>query len=470
MPTPEMQLISRIIREGRVAFNTTIEWGITQDDFLTQEGSGIFSHVAGYHRTIESKGSIPGKYVFREQYPHFELCDDDSMTTEALCAEVRKRRLTKEVKQQAQEAIENAELDPIAAASLLHSSCTRTIELGMSKKTDIGFGSALKEIISDYNLNEEGLYPVKATWPWPTLQAVTGGVQEDDYVVLYGRPKSMKSWVLSALIAHFFMMSKKVLIYTKEMTPKNIFKRIASCCAKIPYQEFRRGALSPEDKAKFIDFANFLKSMHNTDDIMCLSGKDVRRGGDTVAWLHSKAEKFKPDIICIDGMYLMSDDSGKKVQDHLRVMNISRDISALRLELKVPVIATMQANRKAASHSKAELDEIAYSDAIGQDATIAARVINEKGKPTIALVLGGSREFELHGLRIGGIPSTDFEEKEQMTEKDIMKAKENDAKGDEDVSSGPISTPLRTPAKSNGSGNGLAVDHNKLLAEQMKSI
>jgi hypothetical protein len=95
------------------------------------------------------------------------------------------------------------------------------------------------------------------------------------------------------------------------------------------------------------------------------------------------------------------------------------------------VIATMQANRQAAKNQTAQLDEIAYSDAIAQDATGIFRVINEKKTPTIALVAGGTREYKIHGVRIHGIPATDFSFKELMTEKDIMTAKEQDAALDE---------------------------------------
>jgi hypothetical protein len=127
----------------------------------------------------------------------------------------------------------------------------------------------------------------------------------------------------------------------------------------------------------------------------------------------------------------------------------------------------MQANRKAAGHSNAELDEMAYADAVGQDATLAVRVINEKGKPTLALVVGGSREFYLHGIRIGGIPGTDFEEKEMLTEKDISRAKEEDAKKEDDVDSPASHAKPRRQPSNNGKMGGL---HGDLLGQHLKTI
>lgn len=463
MSTPGLQLISRIVR-GRPEFQTANRWGITQDDFVTQEEIGLWRHIVGLNQMVGSHGSIPGVNSIREAYPHFILCDDESMSTEMLCKQVRDRRLITQLKIAAQEAIENAEIGPMEAAAEMQRRSSLIIELGADRNTDVQVGSAFDEIVHDYTLAEAGVVTTaRATWPWPSLQEVTGGIQEDDYIVLYGRPKSMKSWVLCFLIAHLFWMDKKVLIYTKEMTPKNIYKRIAACLAAIPYQEFRGARLEREEKLRLLQAYDEVKT--KSDALVCLSGRDVPFGGDTVAWYRAKAEHYKPDVGAIDGFALMSASGGRQNAEWARVMSISREISMMRLSLQLPIVATTHANRKAAQHSKAELDEISNSDAIGQDATIAMRVINEKGKPTIALVVGGSREFHLHGVRIGGVPATDFEEKEKMTEKEINKAQEGDV-GDADQPDA-HSKPRRTPRTSKGNEDQQV---EKLLDQQLKSI
>lgn len=466
MSSMEEQLVSRIIREGLPAYQRALEWGIGFEDFRAMMPLTIWKTFEEYYRSIETKGSIPGPSTIAVQFPTFQLIDDASMSLEALCREVRKERLKKQLKTQLLEAVTTSDFDPTLALTQLQASLGPLVDLGISRKTDIEFSDEFDRIIEDYDAIERGEFRAAASWPWPTLQEATGGISEDDFITLYGRPKSMKTWVLCYMIAFLLESGKSLLLYTKEMTPRNIFKRIAACLARLPYQEFRTGKLSPFYRAKLQDIYTFLSDSY-AGKLIALSAKDVSSGGDTVAWLRAKAEKYKPDVVCIDGMYLMSDGKGGKSSDWGRVTSISREVSAMRLDLQTPVIATMQANRKAAGHSNAELDEIAYADAIGQDATIAMRVVNEKGKPTIALVVGGSREFQLHGLRIGGIPSTDFEEKEVMSEKEILKAKEDDAKKeeDDDVSH---AKPRRTP-RTNGHANGVnGVD--QLLQQQLKGI
>jgi hypothetical protein len=197
------------------------------------------------------------------------------------------------------------------------------------------------------------------------------------------------------------------------------------------------------------------------NDLIVLSGRDSN-GHDGVAWLQSKIEQYRPDVTFVDGLYLMNDDrSTKRTADWQRVMHISRDIRQMILEAHVPVVATMQANRAAAKNSSAELDEIAFADAVGQDITQGFRVINEKSGPTIALIAGGSREYQLHGLRINGVPCVDFSCIGIMSEKEIEKAHRDDNSHDEPDSADAHAGPRRRPRIAGGSQTwNKAVDQN----------
>ena len=430
MASWEMQLISRILRKSQL--KEVLEWGMEIEDFLTDEGRHMFNHLCSYAQHPETAGAQLGEYAARQAYPNFIFCDDESMTIQALCHEVRQVRLRQDAKGIAQRMIDMADQNPLEAMTLGNNLTKQGLELGYSKSDDVTFASSLNRIVNRVELLEKGVDLSVAPWPWEIFNEVTGGLEVDDYVVLYGRPKSMKSWVLAWFIAYTYNMGRKPLIYTKEMTPDNIFMRVAACLAELPYQEFRRGKLSLDEKARLYALRAMVSDMMSGDDMICLSGKNAPGGKDTVEWLQSKIEKHCPAVAFIDGMYLMSDSKGPaKQKDNFRVQNISRGVRQMVLDTGVPIVATFQATRGAAKHQGAELDEIAFSDAIGQDATAAIRVINEKTSPTIALVVGGSREYAFHGCRIYGIPATNFGFHSELTEKEIMKAKEKDASEEE---------------------------------------
>jgi replicative DNA helicase len=435
MASWEHMLLSRIIREGKI--QEVLQWGIGYEDFLTSEGRAMFQHLLGYFQMPDTSGAVLGPYALQAQYPTFHLVDDHSMTTDALCVEVRRNRIRSELNELLISTADLMTADTQQAVNRLHTGVNYLQNLGTAKRTDVFASEAFGRIMQNYSLKEQGVDMSICSWPWEPLQEATGGLERDDYVVLYGRPKSMKSWVLAALVAHAFEMGKKILIYTKEMTADNIFMRIGAVMAQIRYHEFRRARLTLEEKYSIQTVWRMVHMLQATQPMVCLSGKDAGDGGDTVPWLRSKIELHKPDIVFVDGLYLMSDMRGSaKQKDHARVQNISRDVRRVILDTGVPIICTLQANRQAAKNEEANLDEIAFSDAIGQDATLAMRVINEKAQPTIAMLVGGSREFELDGFRIYGIPAINFNYYGPLSTAEALRAAANDTRDSDSSTNG----------------------------------
>jgi replicative DNA helicase len=424
----EFQLISRIITSGNLS--EVLEKGITYDDFKTPMGRVIFEHLVAFYTNPESKGSVMGPNILKQQFPNFEIQDDPRITTDALCHLVRQNRVAIDVEQLATELLERLQVDRSKASEYVNSflSSAKLIAELSNPISDTMFSEALDDIYSEYLLAKTNGAPLaKLSWPWDPLNEETGGIASDDYIVLFGRPKSMKSWVLSYLVGHFYSSGNKVLLYTKEMTPKDIIKRIAASILRLPYGDLRKAKLTKKQERAMEKLKTASRRLGNQDRLICLSGKDAT-SGDTVAWLEGKIKKYKPDIVCIDGMYLM--DAGRKYsQDHLRVQAISRDLRQLVLATGTPIIATTQANRAAEGNSDARLSTIAFSDAIAQDVTAAFRVIYNKPDPYITLAVAGSREWDMDGIRIHGVPATDFSFHSIVTEKEIMALSENDTNG-----------------------------------------
>jgi len=428
MASREMQLVSRIVHSGELS--TVIEWGITAEDFLTPEGRAMFNHILGYHSRADTAGSVLGPQAMASTYPTFMQCDDPGMSVPALCLEVRKERLAIDGLNKLDAIRETMEIDPLAGINLMHATATDLSNIGTGRNTDMSFGQAFEAITTKYEMKKQGVDMSAGQWPWQIMNDATGGIAEDEYFVFYGRPKSFKSWVLAHLIAEAFNEGKRAVIYTKEMTQENIFMRVAACIAGIGYQGLRLGALDPYEESALYAAKSLMEAMQASQNLICLSGQDAPEGGDTVPWLQSKVEKYKPDRVYVDGLYLMSDVKGAKKENEV-VKNISRALRQMVLYTKIPLFATLQANRAAAKNEEANLDEIAFSDAIGQDATGIARIINEKGLPTCQIVFGGAREYALNGFRINANPCYDFSYYGPLTTKEIEKAKKHDGEAED---------------------------------------
>ena len=463
----ELQLLSRIIRTGQLP--EVIEYGIQEGDFRTTEGRGLYQHLSGYWRNLETSGAVPGANCFKNLYPGFEFCDDEAMTLDALCTEVRRQHMRVGTRELMTEVNDLLDSDPATALAKLRDGAQQYCSMGM-RSHDLRISDAAAAMRSRYERSESGQDVCVLRWPWEPFNDATQGIQDDDYVVFYGRPKSKKTFVMGEFIASAYDQDKLVLAYTKEMPAWQLHRRCVTSIGRFPFDELRLGRLSPELRQEFFYLTEMLevrsRATHGRHDIIAISGKDAPSGCDSIGWLRGKVEKYKPDVVFIDGLYLMAADS-KTRKDEERVKQISRAARQLVLDTHTPIIATMQANRAAAKNADAELDEIAYSDAIGQDATCAIRVINENtSPPTIVLKVAGSREFNLDGIRIGGTPCTDFAFREKLNDRDVARAIKHDTPDGKPANDGKHKPITRNP--SNKSEHKKVEE--KLMKDQMATV
>jgi len=434
-----MQLLSYIVKNGSLS-EATGSWGIQERDFITDEGRDVFQGLVRAARDPRNKRGQLGVNAVKNLWPDFTICHDRGMTLEALCTSVRRNRHRLELQTVSREIINSSD-DPLEAASHAVERLQRNVlAIGYGAQSDVSLVDAFERNLEDHDMRQAGVDTSVAKWPWDVFNEATGGVQDDDYIVFYGRPKSKKSWMLTFFIASMFLQGKTPLIYTKEMTADNLMRRITACLGEVNYQDYRHGRLTFEQREYMERIKNACRDLQRFQDIIILDGKDSQ-GGDTVDWLQAKAEKYKPGIIFIDGMYLMKDARGGKGQkDNFRVQNISRDVRQMILNLKTPVVASLQANRAAAGNQQANLDEIAFSDSVGQDATAVLRVINEprhpdyNGKDVVSLIVGGSREWQFSGCRIYADCAEDFSYIEPLDEREVEKINEREARKDERAS------------------------------------
>lgn len=422
-----MQLVSRIIRTGELA--PVLSWGIGPDDFMTREGKGMFGIITTYSMASGTAGSVLGTNAVGQYFPNFVLCDDPGMTTEALCRQVRYERLNLQINHTIAKGMELQ--DPMQRAQAIQAAMSDALNLGFGKTTDIRGAVGIDRVQAAYALKKSGVDTSVGKWPWQIMNQETGGFSEDDYIVLFGRPKSFKSWILIHILATLYENEKRIVIYTKEMTADAIYERLACCLGLIRHWNMRQGFLSPEEEMALDQVSAVMKLPEFADRIIVLSGLDAS-GNDSVMWLRSKVDLYKPDFVAIDGLHLMTD-ARKASKREERISNISRDVRAMILQTKIPVIATVQANRAAAKNQDANLDEIAYSDALGQDATAVIRTIKDKpteDKPesTVSLVIGALRNGVLEGFRINAEPAIDFSFHSKLSALDALKAKEADDK------------------------------------------
>lgn len=408
----EMQLLSLAVAQG--SMQPVLAWGISHEDFTTTAARHLFAYLCDYANTPGNGGGLPGFNNLATKFPSFTACHDTSMTVDALCQEVRTHRQRADIKKLILDTDRLLETDPSTLPALNHiSDGVVRINTLVGGKQASRISSALQGRILEYHERAAGIFRNAIVWPWPELTDLVGGIRDTDYTIYYGRPKNKKTFVaLYHALDVFFTQRKRVVLYSKEMPEDEIWDRCLCFLASVSYADFNLGKLLPDEVNRLLEAETNVQMVHaetlGQAEIICLSGREVPPGQDNVPWLSAMLQRYEADAVFIDGIYLMA--SHIKSKDmHERVGAISTAVRDMSLRLHIPVIATVQANRKAdKSGLVSDFDEIGFSDAFGRDATAALRVVADRYEPKCNILLPGARKFKLDGFSIHAVPCSNF--------------------------------------------------------------
>lgn len=453
----ELQVLVHIIQTGQLS--SVIEWGIEKEDFLAEETKILFERILDIYLDPNTGGTVIGPSLANELFSNIPMhLYDPHVRLDYLCKELRTRRITRELESHSiKQATLVGEGKVREALELMGGAVHHFQQLEFAKNVDIYGSKGFKTAREQYIERKAGVYKGVTTWPWPQLTHLIGPVEKDDYVILYGRPKNLKTWVLMYMLYHVLLVDSNTarpVVYTKEMSPESLYNRLASILAQVLYDGVRRGGLDDVNEILFFSALDqVIEDFKESDRLLVLSAKDVT-GRDTVSWFSGKAKKHKATAGFIDGLYLMTPHAGaKQAKNHEKVLSVSRETRQVCFDVGMPIFATIQANRGAVGNDRAETGDLGGSDAFGQDATALFRVIKdkkpaesmeadtteegnpEKGKEwkqTLSLPVAGSREWDLYGFKIYGIPSTNFGWHSVMTESQALAAEERETKAAEE--------------------------------------
>ena len=418
----ELQLLSNVIRDGDIS--TLRRMGFNAALLQTEETKELFRWLMESFSDPKKPGVVPSLDRVRRRFPDFDYCPVRD-PIEALAQEVVNNNVAAGIRETVEEIealLAEGENPQAVLSAYLPQIRDLATQGGSSRHLSLSGSSQL--LREDYRQMQQAGGITGIPFPWAPLNQSTAGMQPEDFIVLYARPKSMKTWVALAIAAYAYTMGYRVLVYSKEMSSKIMLRRAASIIARLDYEQIKTGTLSEEDEESFFDTLDSLQEWEKaaaTDGgrraaMHFISDRDLRGGakkGITVEVVAAEAEKFGADLVVMDGFYLMTDGrTGTKSREWKQVGNISSDIKEMAQRLGVSVVGTTQANRGAGKTSGDDVDEIGYADAIGQDADLTMRIFKSKdlatGKPKLMFTFPGTRDSVMHPFVIHAWPGKDF--------------------------------------------------------------
>lgn len=419
----ELALLTRAVETGD--FHTLEKSQINEGFFFTPEAREVFRFLHETFHAPQTAGLVPTLDFVRYRFPTLHLSSPPDAVP-ILCEQLRQEKLKVELLSLAQLINDRAGLDTAAVVAELRS---KSLEIASMSEAgeDLSMSSVYDSIRSDYEMvqNTHGMLGIP--YPWAALNEETQGMQPGQFIVLFGRPKSMKTWISIYMAVHAYIHSRRrVLFYTREMHPKAVAKRVACAIARVDYKAFTNGRLQPELKERVF---TILRELRDDETAMGVVGQHQPwfvittdrgrsgRGSGGVAWLQSKIRELKPDLVVVDGMYLMKDDrSQQRSIDWKQIAHISQDLKLTAQEFEIPLIGVTQANRGSDKSKGEDLTELSFSDSLGQDADAVYKVskkvrVDEAGvkRTEVFMTAPGLREGTFEGMVINGQPATNFE-------------------------------------------------------------
>jgi replicative DNA helicase len=226
-------------------------------------------------------------------------------------------------------------------------------------------------------LSREGTAVTGTPSGFDDLDAITGGFQPGNLIVLAARPAMGKSALMANFAENAALDSNKaVALFSLEMSESELAQRFIASQASIKGDDLRKGKVPGSRWSRINEASNRLaQSPLYIDDSSDLSVLDVRAKARRLA--QQNADGL--GLILIDYLQLMR--AQGQIENRVeQIGQISRGLKTLARELHVPVIALSQLNRgvEARTDKRPILSDLRESGAIEQDADLVMFIYRDE--------------------------------------------------------------------------------------------
>ncbi len=210
---------------------------------------------------------------------------------------------------------------------------------------------------------------------WPKLDKMMHGALPGDLIILVGKTKAGKTYLM-LWTAHqaWHKHKKRVMFVSLEMGASPLITRLAAIHAKIPVTALNHAELSTKAKEKL--YKELAKANHDVP-FLVVDGNLTATVDDIVLL----ARQYKPDVIYIDGAYMLQP-SDKFSKGYHAIVDTSRGMKRdLATALGIPVFASYQFNKEALKVKKGQefgIQMVAGSQEIAWLATILLGITEDE--------------------------------------------------------------------------------------------
>lgn len=241
------------------------------------------------------------------------------------------------------------------------------------------------------------------SWPFPTINKLTTGINQGDWDLIYGHGKAMKTWLWLLTAYNVWMKDEaSILLTSKEMGESVCRERFAAIHSKVDYGRYRQGCLLDYEEARFQDGLTFIEERGKNVPIFWRETDKL--GPEAVQEVQTWANELDVEAVffdCVEGL-------GIDWKEHTAS---ARAIKAAAKKNGTPWIGTTQANRSLNRRKPNTDPEHDIGGSLTFLQSVDQLLRTTKVKPAqLQITMAAMREAKEEIVQLRAVPAVCFEE------------------------------------------------------------
>lgn len=355
----EERLISRVIRTREIL--PALEAGLEDNWFYNAENRAVWKFIRQHWTKYEE---VPTAVTVKDNFPTYRLLavEDSLEYLVDQLVDYRKRQKTIEVVQNAAESIASG--DHEKAIAEMAQGISTIFDEGIAQTSDIDLTDAPEKRFDEYmsiKTRDGGLLGYRTGFK--TIDEATAGLQPGQLITIIAPPKTGKSVLAMQIAVNVHEDGYVPMFQSFEMTNIEQQHRHDAMRAKIAHSRLVRGNLNLDEERRYKEALKKMDTMHKfylTDSSSAM----------TVSGLQAKIEKIRPDIVFVDGVYLMVDEASGESNTPGALTSITRNLKRLAQRQNIPIVISTQVLLWKMKRGQVSADSIGYSSSFFQDSDV----------------------------------------------------------------------------------------------------
>jgi len=357
----EAKLLSKVIEDRDLGF--ILEQGVNEEWFADAFDKKLFRFL---HNHFANYQECPSLEVINENFPTYELLpvqDSPQYFLDRLLEDRRKITIVNTVGD-AIKALDKEVPEHETALRRMEMGIITLEEQGLNRSNDMEITEAARRAKKEYEFRKGNPGLLGLPTGFKTMDDATSGLQPGQLIVIVAPPKTGKSTLALQIAINCHLAGKTPMFMSFEMSNSEQSSRYMAMRARISHKRLMTGTLTQEEESRLMKISD---SIANMEDKFWLVDSAQ---GQTVSAVASKIQAKDPDIIFIDGTYLMIDESGFDQGTPQAITSITRSLKRLAQKVKKPIVISTQALTWKMKKGQVSADSIGYSSSFHQDADV----------------------------------------------------------------------------------------------------